>query len=281
MPTPPEGGAPAAGVVRGAEDFAPAPFLPGYSSTEEDRVAFRGVAEAEWERYGAAVARMLTRMPALRGQEQEAARADLIALSLYLRSTDGPLSHAALHRALGSGDGRLLPYAACVASGLRRLPAFRGAAVRGAGTGAAPAPGSLLRDAGPVSALPVGSGEPLPGGARYVIWSVTGRRVRQLFDGPTENTRTDEVVFPPGTVFRVLDVRQGGGAPASPLILLRELPGIPGESASGGTPLDEQDEAALARLDASLSRSPDAAATGPWPGRCAGPVGLPHSDGSE
>ncbi|WP_461031035.1 hypothetical protein, partial [Streptomyces sparsus] len=72
-------------------------------------------------------------MPALRGREQEEARADLIALMLYLRSTEGQLSHAALHPTFGTGDGRLLPYAACVASGLRRLPAFRGAAVRGAG----------------------------------------------------------------------------------------------------------------------------------------------------
>ncbi|MEV8226000.1 hypothetical protein AB0P41_07975 [Streptomyces sp. NPDC079167] len=275
VPAPPA----ASGAVRGAEAFAPAPFLPGYSSTEEERAAFRELAASEWERHGAAVARMLTRMPALRGREQEAARADLIALRLYLRVTEGPLSHGALHHALGTGDRKLLPYAACVASGLRRLPAFRGAVVRGARPGETPAAGSLLRDAGPVSALPADGAQPAPGGARYLVSSVTGRRIRQLLDGSADDVRADEVVFPPGTVFRVLDVRPDSGSPASPLVLLRELPGIPPASASGGAPLDDQDDAALARLDAALSGGTAAAATGPWPVRCAGPVGLPHSNG--
>ncbi|MFJ4842034.1 hypothetical protein [Streptomyces sp. NPDC088746] len=275
VPAPPT----ASGALRGAEAFAPAPFLPGYSSTEEERTAFRELAAGEWERHGAAVARMLTRMPALRGREQEAARADLIALRLYLLGPEGPLGHAALHHALGTGDGELLPYAACVASGLRRLPAFRGAVVRGAGPGETPAAGSLLRDAGPVSALPADGDRPMPGGARYLVPSVTGRRVRQLFDGSADDVRADEVVFPPGTVFRVLDVRADSGSPASPLILLRELPGIPPASASGGAPLDDQDNAALARLDAALGGGPAATAPGPWPDRCSGPVGLPHSNG--
>ncbi|MFH9615170.1 hypothetical protein ACH4MM_15855 [Streptomyces pratensis] len=267
------------GAVRGAEAFAPAAFLPGYSSTEEERAVFRTLAEAEWERDGAAVARMLMRMPALRGREQEAARADLIALRLYLRGTDGPLNSAALHRAFETGEGRLLPYAACVASGLRRMPAFRGAVVRGAGPEETPAAGSLLRDAGPLSALPLGGDDPVPGGARHVIWSVTGRRVRQMFDGAAHATRTDEVVFPPGTVFRVLDIRQESASPASPLILLRELPGIPAESATGGAQPDAQDNAVLERLEASLDGSPAAGAPGPWPERCSGPVGSHRTDG--
>ncbi|MFD4030432.1 hypothetical protein ACFWVP_07800 [Streptomyces sp. NPDC058637] len=258
-----------------APPLEPVPFLPGYSSTDAERAAFRVLAESGWERHGAAVARMLTRMPALRGQEQEAARADLIAAQLYVRGREGPLSHTALHLALRTGDERLLPYVACVASGLRRLPAFRGAAVRGAPEGELPVPGGCLRDPGPVSALPVEGGAPAPGGTRYAIWSVTGRRVRQLFDGPAPDARTEEVVFLPGTVFRVLDVRTDV---ASSLILLRELPGAPASAAPGQEPLDDQDRAALARLDASLSGHPAGAGPSSWPDRCSGPVGS-HGNG--
>ncbi|WP_405389900.1 hypothetical protein OG596_19625 [Streptomyces sp. NBC_01102] len=269
-------GAPEVTPVRAsAPPLERVPFLPGHSSTDAERAAFRVLAESGWERHGAAVARMLTRMPALRGQEQEAARPDLIAMQLYLRGAEGPLSHTALHLALRTGNERLLPYAACVASGLRRLPAFRGAAVRGAPAGQLPVPGGCLRDAGPVSALPVEGGAPAPGGTRYAIWSVTGRRVRQLFDGPAPDARTDEVVFLPGTVFRVLDVRTDAG---SPLILLRELPGAPAPAASGQEPLDDQDRAALARLDASLSGHPAGAGPSSWPDRCSGPVGS-HGNG--
>ncbi|MEU3185088.1 hypothetical protein ABZ707_12930 [Streptomyces sp. NPDC006923] len=251
----------------------PVPFHPGHSSTEAERTAFRALADTVWERHGAAVVRTLTRMPALRGQEQEAARADLIALQLYLRTAEGPLSHDALNTALRSGDERLLPYAACVASGLRRLPSFRGTVLRGAtaavGTGGL-SPGSVLRDPGPVSALPLGSDGPVPGGARCAIWSVTGRRVRSLFDAAGSAEPRDEVVFPPGTAFRILDLRTDGG---SPLVLLRELPAGPPDAPFRQGPPDDQDLAVLARLDESLSRRPAAAGPYHWPDRCSGPVG--------
>ncbi|MBB5939697.1 hypothetical protein [Streptomyces zagrosensis] len=258
----------------------PVPFVPGHASTEAEQAAFRTLAESQWERLGSAVARTLMRMPALRGHEQIAARADLIALQLYLRGTQSELDHEALRRALHSGDGRLLPYAACVASGLRRLPSFRGAVFRGApsllAVGGGLTPGRLLRDPGPVSGLPVESEGPSPGGARYVIWSVTGRRVRQLFDAPgaaAVSTSRDEVVFPPGTVFRVLDASTDGPGGEAPLFLLRELSVLPAVTTVRRDPLDDQDRAALVRLQETLSRHP--AAVGPyhWPDRCAGPVG--------
>ncbi|WP_147481303.1 hypothetical protein [Streptomyces shenzhenensis] len=61
-------------------------------------------------------------MPALRSREQEAARADLIALRLYLHSTEGPLSQEAVTRALRSYDETVYPYAACLSSALSRPP---------------------------------------------------------------------------------------------------------------------------------------------------------------
>ncbi|MEK8171957.1 hypothetical protein NKH77_29045 [Streptomyces sp. M19] len=42
------------------------------------------------ERHSAAVTRAFTRMPALRGREQEAARVDMIALHLYLNTSHDP-----------------------------------------------------------------------------------------------------------------------------------------------------------------------------------------------
>ncbi|MET9442318.1 hypothetical protein [Streptomyces sp. NPDC006610] len=255
-----------------ARPLPPVPFLPGHQSTQAERAAFRALADSVWDRQAAAVTRTFTRMPALRGQEQEAARADLIALLLYLRSPDGTLGHEELDRCLRAGDPRLLPYAACVASALRRLPSFRGAVLRGPGPGtpATPAPGTVLRDPAPVSALPGDGRGPSFASARYAIWSVTGRRVRQLFDATGPSAPHDEVVFAPGTAFRVLDVRNEG---PSPLVLLRELPADPAAAPLGHAEPDDRDRAVLARLDEAPARHPGGGAVFDWPDRCAGPLG--------
>ncbi|WP_262061196.1 hypothetical protein [Streptomyces sp. STR69] len=248
--------------------LSPVPITPGHRSTDTERAAFRALADTVWERHSAAVARALARMPALRGQEQEAARADLIALRLYLLTPEGPLSHGELTRALRAGEDRLLPYAACLASGLNRLPSYRGVALRGSGPPApgsvGPPPGTPLRDAAPVSATPFDrarAATPVTPGAGYAVWSVTGRRVRHLLDAGAP----DEVVFAPGTAFRVLDVRPG----ATPLVLLRELPTADALS----TGLDDADRAVLARLDEALDGHSFPTGTGQWPERCAGPIG--------
>ncbi|MER6959000.1 hypothetical protein [Streptomyces sp. NPDC000618] len=258
----------------------PVPFHPGHISTEDERLAFRELAEDVWERHGAAVARALIRMPALRAQEQEAARADVIALHIYLNSPDGPLAPEAVVRGLRSGDERLLPYVACLASALRRMPSYRGVAVRGAGDVPLDglAAGTLLRDPAPLGAVPVGAGGPPPGGPQYVIWSATGRRVRQLADRPSDGAAVEQVLFAPGTRLRVLDVRPSGPAP---LIMLRELPaaapGTPGASLAPRPELDDVDRAVLARLDDTLrGRIPTPGAFA-WPGLCHGPIGPAHT----
>ncbi|WP_329288319.1 hypothetical protein [Streptomyces pseudovenezuelae] len=246
----------------------PVPFSPGHRSTEDDRTAFRALADAEWDRHGTAVARALARMPALRGKEQEAARADLIALRLYLHAAQGPLSHQTLTRALHAHETDLLPYLACLASALNRLPSYRGVVLRSTGAApdsSVPRPGTLLRDAAPVSATPLDPVRPsMTTGASYVIWSVGARRVRQLSDpgdGP------EEVVFTPGAVFRVLDVRRAGQATARQ-IFLRELP------AHGPVrPDPEADSAALARLDEAVRGRSAPASADQWPERCSGPFG--------
>jgi hypothetical protein len=216
-----------------------------------------------WERHSAAVNRALAEMPALRGAEQEAARTDLVALRMYLQNAETPRSHKEWTESLRSGERRLGPYAACLASGLARLPSYRGTVLRSLGDVVELGvlrPGDVLRDAAPVSGLPLDpAGKDRVAGVGFAIWSTTGRRVRRLLEGD------EEVVFAPGTAYRVLDVRTDS---TNPLILLRQMRGT--ETASALQV--DADETALARLDHALSgwMSPG---EGDWPERCAGPLG--------
>ena len=256
----------------------------GYRSSPAEHTALRLLAGPAWERHAGAVARALGRLPALADVERDAAEAELTALRLYLDDADGLLDHRALAAACHGRDDRLLPFAACLVSALRRLPTQRGAVLRGAGS-ALPVeedpetdplrPGTVLRDNAPLSGVPAGAGDGWPRGPRYAIWSVTGRLSRRLFDEPAEEAGREEVVFAPGTPFMVLDVRRTG---PSPVVLLRELP------ASGGAPalaagkaaraeLGEADRAALAGLDEALRGRTAQSGSGGWSERCAGPVG--------
>ncbi|CAM5267969.1 hypothetical protein SCALM49S_05036 [Streptomyces californicus] len=251
------------------EPLPPVLLDPGHRSSEAERTAFRTLAGDLWDRHGAAVARALARMPALRGKEQEAARADLIALRMYLHLAEGPLSHGALTWSLRDRELDLLPYGACVASALNRMPSYRGVVLRGTAVSAGadrpapPRPGTLLRDAALLSTVRPDAGAAPPPGDSYVIWSVAGRRVRQF----SEQRGPEEVVFAPGTLFRVLAVRR---ARPGVQIHLRELTG-PAEAVA---PDPEGDRTVLARLEA-VAPGPDATpkSAGPWPDRCTGAVG--------
>lgn len=251
----------------------PVPFVPGHVSSDAERAAFRELASDVWEVHGAAVSRVLTRMPALRGQELEAARADLVALLAYLTTEEGPLRPRALVRDLHAGDGRLLPYAACLASALRRLPSYRGVALRGAESaeqaGAEPRAGATLLAPGPVSSLAKSSVYPGGAAVRYAIWSVTGHKVGQLLARPGGEA-PDEVVFAPGTGFRVLGSRTVHG---SSVILLRELSGVATSVVDGEEELSQLDRVALGRLEGALGQDFPTERGQDWPERCIGPVG--------
>lgn len=264
---------------RGRSGEAPAPpraalpFVPGHVSGAAERAAFRDAAAGAWEGHAAAVSRVLTRMPALRGHELEAARTDLIAAHAYLTAGEGPLHHRELTRDLQTGEGRLLPYAGCLASALRRLPSYRGVALRGGDAdGPEPAVGTLLHDPAPVSALAGSSALPAGAPVRYAIWSVTGRKVRQLLDRPGGSTEThEEIVFVPGTGFRVLGVRT---VPAGPsVVLLRELPGNATAYMDGSEELSGLDLKALTHLEEALAKGFRVGDEPQWPDRCSGPVG--------
>lgn len=276
----PGAGAPAAPATgrtgpRAALDLSTSvPYRPGHVSTVAERAGFRDLAASGWERHGAAVQRWLTRMPALRGQELAEARADLIALHAYLTYEDGPLHHAALARDLRTGDGRLPGYAACLSSALRRLPSYRGVVVRGAapdGGDRAPEPGTLLLDPAPVGALALPRARPEGAPVRYVIWSVTGRKVRQLLDRPGAVAAADEVVFTPGSAFRVLDSRTQHGVP---VVLLRELSATAALYQDGAdAEPNGLDHSALERLEKALDGVLSGSGGPGWPARCIGPLG--------
>ncbi|GAA4622896.1 hypothetical protein GCM10023196_016920 [Actinoallomurus vinaceus] len=244
-------------------------------STEAERAEFRSLIQPIWERHSAAVNRALTRMPALRGGQVDAARIDLVAVHVHL---SGGLGEP-YGRESGSPGGPGFPdsYRACLTSGLSRLPSYRGAAVRGglsAGAGLERfVPGTVLRGPGPVSALPIGGAAGLSAAVGgYVIWSSTGRRVRPLL-GSGSGAGSEEVVFSPGTAFRVLGVRSDGQAP---IVLLSEVLG--GGSKTDDRPgvLGAADQAVLEKLGEALRRHPAAAegaSPGGWPVRCAEPLG--------
>ncbi|NEA68418.1 hypothetical protein [Streptomyces sp. SID12488] len=253
----------------------PLPFGPGHVSGAAEQAAFRDLAAPVWERHAAAVSRLLTRMPALRGLELEAARIDLVAAHAYLTTEEGPLHHRELIRDIRTGEGRLLPYAGCLASALRRLPSYRGVALRGGdATGPEPAVGALLTEPGPLSALARPTTLPTGAGVRYAIWSSTGRKVRQLIDRAAGSPEAfDEIVFVPGTGFRVLGVRTVPGG--APVVLLRELAGsaTAQEHLDGAREFGQADLKALAHLEEAIAKDLPVDEGRNWPDRCTGPVG--------
>ena len=209
-------------------------------STEAERSEFRSLVQPVWDRHSAAVSRAMTRMPALRGSQVDAARTDLVAVHIYLSGGHDQLDDREPVRASRDGADVLDSSTASLVSGLCRLPSYWGVAVRGGlpadGGLERLVPGRLLRGPWPVSALPIGVATDLSAAAGgYVIWSSTGRRVRPLL-GTGPGSASDEVVFPPGAGFRVLEVRSED---AAPIVLLSEVfgsgPGIgsPASSAPG------------------------------------------------
>ncbi len=181
-----------AGREASASRRAALPFVPGHVSGPAERAAFRDAAGGAWGGHAAAVSRVLTRMPALRGQELDAARTDLVAAHAYLTAGEGPLHHRELIRDLRTGGA---PAALRRVSRVRSAPAAllpgRGPARRGRRR---PRTGGRHAAARPRSGQRPGRilGAPLRGPVRYAVWSVTGRKVRQLIDrpgGPRRGTR--------------------------------------------------------------------------------------------
>jgi hypothetical protein len=251
---------------------------PMHRSGPAERQALRVLAGERWWQQQSAVTSTLTVMPGGKDQN-DAVLADLIAVRSYLSLDDGPLSWPWLEQQLAAGSADAYPCLACQASGLRRLPSYRGIVVRDAGVLSsrerALPPGTGLCHPGPVSAF-VLEGAPAVTGDRYLIRSVTGRRVRSLSAPAAQGQQGEEVVFGPGTTFRVLDSL---GRPGATTVLLSEV--AAGSPAARHATQDAQDRDAMEQLLQALDRVPEAEAAVPWPARLSGPLAeqVPQEDG--
>ncbi|MFB9840311.1 hypothetical protein [Actinoallomurus acaciae] len=220
-------------------------------STPQERQAFR--ASLGW-RYDAAtrsVARLLAEHPGLRsaGPPDEALMTDLAAVRVFA----GRDQAATVESFRFGGDDADRAFAVCVAGGLRRLPSFQGAVVRGGppGSGAADAyrEGEDLVEAAPLIALD-DLDAPVPGGVEFLIWSATARRLT----GFAEGRPTPEVAFLPGTVFRVLAVDPPPATAPVRRVLLTEVP--PAKAGPGHTEWADRVRARLVKAAESRPVTP-------------------------
>ncbi|MGW6391743.1 hypothetical protein ACWFR1_14825 [Streptomyces sp. NPDC055103] len=255
-PAPPAAPAPRAPAQLGARGRVPQGF-----SGETDRRAFRELAAAVWEEHSGPVGQALVRMPALRGSGEDAVRADLIAVRLFLSSAPEEPFGA---RALAEGAEELRPYAACLASGLRRLPALRGTLVRAVAQPSVPdevVPGAVLVCDAPLDVVHLEAPDaPVPpiSHVRYAVRPMTARRTSVL----SRDGNGPQALFAAGTGFAVVARHEADGElPAR--VLLAELPA---DADRFRAPSPE----VLERLD-TAARSSGTSGTTPWPGRCTGP----------
>jgi hypothetical protein len=165
------------------------------------------------------VTRLLSQRPGLRAAAagDEGVATDLAAVHVFAAS-----DHAELVESLRAGSVRVMDrtFVSCVVSGLRRLPTLTGLVVRGGPEDPAAAqvyvPGCEVEEMGLLVAVADPVAE-VPGGVEVLIWSSTARRL----DGLVEGAEATQVVFLPGTVFRVLEVDRTGERCR---VLLAEVP---------------------------------------------------------
>jgi len=242
--------------------------VPPTSGLERERSWLRRALSGQYNAVESVVSGIMAESPGLRGRAgTEAAEAltELVAVRLYLFGQSHNLDAAVR----GATVGPHVPLARCVASGLRRLPSYRGAALLHARLGAAERAwyreGRLATEWAFCTARTSLTTGPA-GSTDLLIWSLTARRTNLIDPGVP-----DRVLFLPGTNFKVLRVHPG----ERPVILLREL--SPSEIAQDGrvgvgrTPLDE---IALNGLEQTLKTltGPDSGTKSKAP---TGPLGAP------
>jgi hypothetical protein len=194
-------------------------WLAGRISTPQERQAFRASLGWRYDAAARSVARLLAEHPGLRGaQTDEALMTELAAVRVFVARAEAELVES-IRAGAGEQDGAL---AVCAAAGLRRLPSLQGVVVRGGPPDPRAAdayrPGQDLIEAAPLIALD-DIDAPVSGKVEILIWSATARRL----NGFVEERTTPEVVFLPGTVFRVVAV-DPPGASGVRRVLLTEVP---------------------------------------------------------
>ncbi|MGW5580871.1 hypothetical protein, partial [Micromonospora chokoriensis] len=219
----------------------PAVRITNRPSTEDDRHRFAAALGGRFTNYLAGVNTALSRWPALR--QADTAKADHVAVCVFLGGGEDGATD--LNLVLSSGRSpRLDGYLPCLVSGLLRLPLHRRPVIwQERWPAPADAPyrvGAILTEA--VFRSAAASGEPQVPDANIDVL-VLPRTARQVSVFASEG-ELDEVVFLPGTQFRVLAVHRPDERGIA-AVLLREL--AAGEELSA-TELGETDVKALERL---------------------------------
>lgn len=224
------------------------------------------------------VSRVISEAPGLRGASREATAdtlTDLVALHLYLSGESRRLDRAVRKAEVGAH----VPVARCVASGLARLPSYRGTAVLHAALHAAERDwyeeDKVVTEWAFCRALTTAYPD-TPGDTRFLLWSMTARRTHLV-----DPSVPDRVLFLPGTGFKVLRVHPG----SRHTVLLREL--SPSEIGEDGMVDDQRvplDEIALTGLEQIRDRWDSLAGDGPpvvpaYAAELASPPGLITTDG--
>ncbi|MFD9123248.1 hypothetical protein [Kitasatospora sp. NPDC059571] len=226
--------APAENVALTGVLLAPDTVRPDHRSSLPERSLLRDALSRRYDAHARAIAQTLATNPGLRGSlsapNDGSDMGDLVAVRVLLGG-DRPLDPQ------GRPSSRVdAAWAACVASGLRRLPSYRGPVhYRGVPSGwesDALIPGRTLRCSQVLRTSllpPVGTQKQTV----TVVWSLNGRRTGVLAVAGT----AEEAVFPGNSLFRVLEV-QRDDADVPSLVLLREISRTDGPRQEESTPAD-------------------------------------------
>ncbi|MFG2549598.1 hypothetical protein [Streptomyces sp. NPDC048581] len=217
--------------------------VPPERGIEQERTWLRRTLKEQYDSASNHVARVLSESPGLRGGSKQSADdvvTDLVAVRLYLSGGTDRIDSAVR----GATVGPHVPLARCVASGLRRLPSYRGATLLRAALSEAEwqwyGKRRLVTEWAFCSALTAAHPE-MTGDVDVLIWSMTARRTALL-----DPTVPDRVLYLPGTSFKVLGVRDEERR----VLLLRELTG-PEIGADGSVDIRRLplDDLAMTRLE--------------------------------
>ena len=180
---------------------------------EEGRQWLQQALSRQFSATASSVARVLSQNPRLRGGGEQEVVADLVAVRLYLTEYAQRIDD----NVRAGRPGSHVLFARCVNAGLRRLPSHRGAVRLRATLSDAEwnwyGSQRLVTEWAFCPALNDGTAA-LPGNVAFLIWSATARRTSALAPEVP-----GQVLFLPGTRFKVLQVRDGERRE----VLLREM----------------------------------------------------------
>ncbi|HTI25728.1 MAG TPA: hypothetical protein VL652_32360, partial [Kutzneria sp.] len=247
-PAPEPVAVPAAAPAIGARSVAVQPVpaagacaVPPTRGLTEERAWLRKALSSQYDVAASTVSRMLSQVPGLRvGMQADEVLADLVGVRLYLTGDSAGVDEAIRTAA----PGPHVPLARVVTSGLKRLPSYRGATQLWAVAGPSELDwyrNRLLVSEWAFLTATINGRPAVTGQVEFRVWSMTARRT-QLIDPSV----ADQVLFVPGTNFKVLDVRDE----PTPVVLLRELSTAEiGEDGQVNTGRSMFDDLALSGLD--------------------------------